>query len=162
MIGEMMEEEQLQVLSIYRGLLEAWNRRDPVAFASLFTEDGSAVGFDGSQMNGQVEIAATLRDIFANHQTAAYVAKLREIRPLGSGVTLLRSVVGMMPPGTTELNPAANAVQSLVFVTEAGLRRIALLHNTPAAFHGRAHLGEQLTQELAQAFRQGQIVADAD
>jgi uncharacterized protein (TIGR02246 family) len=87
-----MEEEQDQVLSIYRRLLEAWNRRDPDAFASLF---------------------------------------------------------------------AANAVQSLVVVIDAGRRRIALLHNTPAAFHGRPHLGEQLTEELAEVVRHGDVVAAA-
>ena len=112
------------------------NRREPDAFASLFGETGSAVGFDGSQMNGQTERAATLRGIFAHHQTAAYVAKLREIRTLGS-----------------------NAVQSLLVVREAGRPRIALLHNTPAAFHGRPHMVDELTGELAEVARRGQLVA---
>ena len=156
-----MEDEQHQVLTIYRRLLDAWNRRDPDAFGSLFGEAGSSVGFDGSQMNGHAEIAATLRAIFADHQTASYVAKLREIRSLGSGVTLLRAVVGMLPPGKTELNPAANAVQSLVVVTESGRLRIALFHNTPAAFHGRPHMVEQLTDELTEVVRRGQLVAEA-
>jgi uncharacterized protein (TIGR02246 family) len=47
-----MGEERQQVLSIYKRLLEAWNRRDPDAFASLFGETGSSVGFDDSPMNG--------------------------------------------------------------------------------------------------------------
>lgn len=144
-------------VAVYHRLLDAWNRRDADAFAALFTADGSSVGFDGSQMNGSEEIAATLRAIFADHQTAAYVAKIREIRPL-DGATLLRSVVGMIPPGKTELNPAANAVQSLVLVTESGQPRIALLHNTPAAFHGRPHLVEMLTEELTAVARSSQIV----
>jgi hypothetical protein len=76
-------------------------------------------------------------------------------------VTLLRAVVGMIPPGKTELNPAANAIQSLVVVTEAARPRIALLHNTPAAFHGRPHVVEQLTHELTEVVRQGQLVAEA-
>lgn len=154
-----MDGEREPILSLYRRLLEAWNRRDPEAFASLFAENGSAIGFDGSQMNGRAHIAATLRGIFSDHQTAAYVAKLREIRPLGAGVSLLRAVVGMIPPGQTALNPAANAVQSLVVAVEAGEPKIALLHNTPAAFHGRPHLGEQLTEELAEVVGGGQVVA---
>jgi uncharacterized protein (TIGR02246 family) len=148
-----------QVVSLYTQLLEAWNRRDADRFASLFSETGSSVGFDGSQMNGVAEIAATLKGIFADHPTAAYVAKIREIRPLGPGVTLLRAVVGMMPPGKSALNPAANAVQSLVCVTEAGRPRIALLHNTPAAFHGRPQMTEQLTEELTEVARRGQLLA---
>jgi uncharacterized protein (TIGR02246 family) len=156
-----MEDERQQVISIYRRLLDAWNRRDPDAFASLFGEAGSSVGFDGSQMNGRMEIAAALRAIFADHQTASYVGKLREVRGLGSGVTLIRAVVGMIPPGETELNPAANAVQSLVVVGEAGRPTIALLHNTPAAFHGRPHMVEQLTDELREVIRQGHFLGEA-
>jgi len=46
-------------------------------------------------------------------------------------------------------------------VTEAAQPRIALLHNTPAAFHGRPHMVEQLTDELTEVVRQGQLVAEA-
>ena len=42
------------------------------------TNDGSAVGFDGSMLNGPEEIASTLGQIFANHPTAPYVAKGRK------------------------------------------------------------------------------------
>ena len=70
------------VIALYTRLLESWNQRDADAFASLFTTDGSVVGFDGSQMNGALEIGTELRAIFANHPTAAYVAKVREVRQL--------------------------------------------------------------------------------
>lgn len=148
------------VLAVYAQLLEAWNRRDANAFAALFTAHGSSVGFDGSPMNGRDEIASTLRAIFADHETAAYVAKVRDIRTLAPNTELVRSVVGMIPPGKTELNPAANAIQSLVVVMESGQPRIALLHNTPAAFHGRPHLVVALTDELTAVARSGRIVQD--
>jgi len=124
-------------LQMYLRLLEAWNQRDTDAFADLFTEDGSVVGFDGSPMNGRAEIVVTLRGIFDNHSTAAYVAKVRAIRDLAPGVVLLRPVVGMVPPGKRELNPSVNALQSVVAVRVGGEPKIALLQNTPAAFHGR-------------------------
>jgi uncharacterized protein (TIGR02246 family) len=151
-------ESRKQVISLYERLLQAWNRRDADGFAALFTETGSSVGFDGSQLNGREEIARSLRDIFANHQTAAYVAKIQEIRPLGSEVTLVRSVAGMVPPGKSELNPAVNAVQSLVIIMRSGQPQIAVLHNTPAAFHGRPDLGEQLTRDLSAVLHTGKIV----
>jgi uncharacterized protein (TIGR02246 family) len=147
------------VTSRYRQLLDAWNRRDADAFASLFTADGSVVGFDGSQMNGAAQIASELRAIFANHQTATYVAKVREVRSLDAKTTLVRAVVGMVPPGKTELNPAVNAIQSLVILGTTAQPRIALLHNTPAAFHGRPELAEQLTTELTEVLRGGKVVA---
>ncbi len=146
------------VVALYRRLLEAWNQRDADAFASLFTADGSVVGFDGSQMNGAAQIAAELRAIFASHQTATYVAKVREVRTLDSHAMLLRAVVGMAPPGMSELNPAVNAIQSVVLLESAGQPRIALLQNTPAAFHGRPELAEQLTGELTEVLRSGKIV----
>ena len=101
---------------------------------------------------------AELRAIFASHPTASYVAKVREVRALDSHVSLLRAVVGMIPPGQRELNPAVNAVQSAVIVSQSGTLRIALLHNTPAAFHGRPHLSEQLTSELNALVQSGRIV----
>ena len=146
------------VVALYRRLLEAWNQRDADAFASLFTADGSVVGFDGSHMNGAAQIAAELRAIFASHQTATYVAKVREVRTLDSHAMLLRAVVGMAPPGMSELNPAVNAIQSVVLLESAGQPRIALLQNTPAAFHGRPELAEQLTGELTEVLRSGKIV----
>jgi uncharacterized protein (TIGR02246 family) len=146
------------VIALYRQLLDAWNRRDAEAFAAGFAEDGNCVGFDGSAMNGRADIAAQLRPIFDGHPTATYVAKVREVRPLGPAVALLRAVVGMVPPGNQAINPATNAVQSLVVAAQAGHLKIALLHNTPAAFHGRPQLVEQLTHELTEVLHSGQLV----
>jgi uncharacterized protein (TIGR02246 family) len=154
----MNQSERERVLAVYRQLLEAWNKRDADAFAAAFTEDGSCVGFDGSMMNGRAEIASTLRDIFAHHPTASYVARVREVRVLAPGVALVRSVVGMVPPGKDELNPAVNAIQSLMIVEAGPDLKIAMLQNTPAAFHGRPELAQQLTSELTDALRTGQIV----
>jgi uncharacterized protein (TIGR02246 family) len=152
------EAARVESLTLYQQLLEAWNARDAAVFAVVFSDDGSVVGFDGSTMNGREEIASALEGIFASHQTARYVAKVREIRRLGADVLLVRSVVGMVPPGKTELNPAVNAIQSLVVAGRGADMRITLLHNTPAAFHGRPELAEQLTRELTDAFRSGRTV----
>ena len=109
-------------------------------------------------MNGRAEIASTLRAIFDHHPTASYVARVREVRAVAPTVVLVRSVVGMIPPDKTELNPAVNAIQSLVVVAQEPGMKIALLQNTPAAFHGRPELAEQLTSELTEVARSGQIV----
>ena len=143
---------------LYTRMLEAWNRRDADAFAALFTESCNVVGFDGSQMNGRDQTASELRAIFASHPTAAYVAKVRDVRQLDGRVALLRAVVGMIPPGQHDLNPAVNAIQSVVVVLNSGEPRVALLHNTPASFHGRPQLTGQLTAELREVLRSGRIV----
>lgn len=126
-----------EIEMLYQQLLDSWNRRDAAAMAALFTEDGNTVGFDGSQMNGRVEIEYEIGQIFADHQTAAYVGKVREVRFLTPDVALLRSVAGLVPPGTSEINPAANSVQSLVATRQNGTWRVALYHNTPAPSLGR-------------------------
>lgn len=133
----------MSVLEVYEELLSAWNRRDAKAYAALFADDAALVGFDGSQISGS-EVEAQMAAIFADHPTASYVWKVRETRRLGEGVELLRAIVGMVPPGQAELNPATNAVQSLV--TVGG--RIALFQNTPAQYHGRPDLAEAHTAEM--------------
>src|SRR4051812_29992009 len=141
---------EFPIYDLYRQLLEAWNNQDAHAFAATFAEDGSSVGYDGSPMNGLAEIEMTLSGIFTNHKTAAYVAIVREIRFLSSQVAVLRAVVGMIPPGKTELNPERNAIQSLVATFADNEWHIALFQNTPARFDGRPELSEALTQELSQ------------
>ena len=86
------------------------------------------------------------------------MAKVREIRAIAPGIAIIRSVVGMVPPGENELKPDVNAIQSLVFVDKGPDMKIALLQNTPAAFHGRPELAQQLTSELTDVLHTGQIV----
>ena len=144
----MHETDEANVRALYKRLLDAWNQCNAPAYAALFTKDSNVVGFDGSQLNGSAEILASLSQIFANHVTSAYVAKVREVRFLANDVALLRAVVGMVPPGKSDINPAVNAIQTLVAVRREGEWRIALFQNTPAQFHGRPELAQQLTEEL--------------
>lgn len=138
---------QTEVRSLYQRLLEAWNQRDAAAFAALFAQDAQVIGFDGSQMAGPAEIKATLEGIFAHHLTATYVGKIRRVRFLTPGVAVLSAVAGMVPPGQADLNPALNTLQTLVAAYD-GQWRILLYQNTPAQFHGRPDLAQQLSDEL--------------
>ncbi len=142
-------EEVREITDLYHHLLAAWNARDASGMAALFHDDGSVVGFDGSQMNGRAAISAELGDIFAKYPTAAFVGLIREIRSLGTEGVLLSAGAGMVPRDLTDINPALNAIQSLVAVRlPSGVWRIALFQNTPAAYHGRPELSEKLTEEL--------------
>jgi uncharacterized protein (TIGR02246 family) len=76
------------------------------------------------------------------------VWKIREVKSLGPDVALLRAVVGMIPPGKTDINPATNAIQTLVALRQAESWKIALFQNTPAQFHGRPDDASALTEEL--------------
>ena len=144
--------DEMEVRTLYRELLDGWNQRNADAFAAPFAQDGEVIGFDGSQMTGRAEIASTLSQIFADHVTAPYVSKVRSVRLVSPDVAVLRAIVGMVPPGQSDLNPALNAHQTLVATKRNGIWRIELLQTTPAQFHGRPDLVQQMTEELRQVF----------
>ena len=143
--------DESAIRTLYQELLASWNARDAVNFAASFTDESEVIGFDGSQMNGRTEIEATLKGIFSDHETGAYVGIIRSVRFLAPAVALLRAVSGVIPAGQSDLNPALNAQQALIAVKHDGAWRITLYQNTPAQFHGRPDLAQRLTDELCAA-----------
>jgi uncharacterized protein (TIGR02246 family) len=133
---------------LYQALLERWNERDAAGMAALFEPEGHSVGFDGSEMHGPAEIESTLAQIFADHETGAYVSKIRDVRSLAPDIAVVRAAVGMVPPGASDIDPDVNAVQVVVSTRRGASWRIALLQNTPAQYHGRPEAAEALTAEL--------------
>ncbi|MCY9516008.1 SgcJ/EcaC family oxidoreductase [Paenibacillus apiarius] len=142
-----------EVRALYQQLIEAWNNRSARAMAELFAEEGELIGFDGSQVLGRNEIFAHLEPIFEHHPTAIFVSKVKNVRVLGSEIALVRAIAGMVPRGQSDLNPDVNAHQTLVAVKDEGNWRIQLFQNTPAQFHGRPELAEQMTEELRQLLK---------
>jgi uncharacterized protein (TIGR02246 family) len=130
--------------------LDGWNKRSAGAFAAPIAEDGDLIGFDGSQLIGRSEIVSMLQRIFADHPTAPYVSKVKSVRFLSPEVAVLRAIVGMIPPAQPDLDPNLNALQTLIASKRDGQWRIVLFQNTPAQFHGRPDLVQQMTEELRQ------------
>ena len=146
-------ESERATRELYRQLLEAWNKRNARNYALLFASDGSLVGFDGTQVFGQLDVGAHLSEVFSHHQTATYVSIVREVRSLADGVTILSANAGMVPPGKDDINPDVNAVQTMVAVRKNDAWKIALFQNTPSALHGRPDAQKKLTEELRAALR---------
>jgi uncharacterized protein (TIGR02246 family) len=136
------------IKELHKKLLTAWNNQDASEMASLFTDNGHVVGFDGSENNGKAQIEKAMSKIFKDHQTARYVWQVREVRFLSREIALLRAVVGMVPPGEEKIKPERNAVQSLIAVKENESWKIALFQNTPAQYHGSPEVSQALTNEL--------------
>ena len=67
---------------------------------------------------------------------------------------IVRAIAGLVPPGKSAISPATNSHQTVVAEKQDGEWRIVLFQNTPAQFHGRPELVEEMTREL-------QAVADA-
>ena len=139
-----------EIRKLHADLLTCWNNKDAKGMASFCSDNANMIGFDGSEMNGQIQIENELRQIFSNHKTAKYVWKVKEVRLLNSEVALLRAIAGMVPPGKKDINPATNAIQSLIAVKRHSTWAISLFQNTPAQFHGRPELVEQMTKELSE------------
>ncbi len=139
-----------EVQNLYHILIDAWNKRDAKRMAEQFAEQGVQIGFDGSKLIGREEILSHLLPVFDNHPTAPFVTKVKEIRSLGSDVVILHAIAGMIPPGKTDIEPTVNAHQTLVSVKKGHRWCIELFQNTPAQFHGRPELVEEMTEELRQ------------
>ena len=136
------------VSELYYDLLQHWNDGDAAGFAGLFSEGASAIGFDGSEYRGRSGIQADLARIFADHEVPEYVGKVRHVRFIGDDVAVVRAVAGMVPRGASDIDPAFNAVQTVVASRAGRGWVIDVFHTTPAAYHGRPELSDRLTEEL--------------
>jgi uncharacterized protein (TIGR02246 family) len=98
------------VRDLYERMIAGWNAGDAAAMTRDFADDGQMVGFDGSEAGGREQIASHLAGIFADHKVASFVTLVHEVREIAPNVMLLRAHAGMVPPGKSEINRAANAV----------------------------------------------------
>ena len=141
-----MNKEDIKTL--YENWIESWNHQSAEQMVRLLAENINMVGFDGSQMNGRSEVKSTLSDIFEHYPTGRFIYIIEEIREISPTTAILRAVVGMVPRAGNDINPAVNAIQTLVASQNQGEWKIEVFQNTPAAFHGRPELSEKLTRDL--------------
>lgn len=146
---------QEEIVALYLQVLQQWNKRNAAGMTAMFTTNGTFIGFDGSQLNGQQEIYTVFDEIFNNFPTAAYVSIIKEVRVLTDDTALLLAVVGMVAEGHTDITPSVNAIHTITAVRVDDRWRVALLQNTPAAYHGRPELADQLTADLRAALQKG-------
>ncbi|MBP1948668.1 SgcJ/EcaC family oxidoreductase [Virgibacillus litoralis] len=141
-------DDKNKIKALYQKMIDGWNTRSAHDMAGQFTKFGESIGFDGSLMSGQDEMISQLSGIFDEHPTPPFVTKIKEIRFVGEDTAILRAIVGMVPPGQNELNPELNAYQTIVAAKQSNEWKIELLQNTPAQYHGRPDLVEEITEEL--------------
>jgi uncharacterized protein (TIGR02246 family) len=140
-----------EVRALYDALITAWNDHDATAMAAHFAEDGVVIGFDGSVSSGKQTISSEMANIFADHETGRYAVKVKSVRDLGQHAMILQAIAGLVPPGQTAIRPDTNSHQTIVAEDRDGEWRIVLFQNTPAQFHGRRDLVEDMTRELQSA-----------
>jgi uncharacterized protein (TIGR02246 family) len=145
MMHTMSENE---VRALYEKLIAGWNAHDGETMAAPIADDGVIIGFDGSLSSGKQAIKTEMAGIFADHETGRYAVKVNSVRALGSQAVILRAIAGLVPPGQGAINPQTNSHQTVVAEEQNGQWRIVLFQNTPAQFHGRPELVEEMTREL--------------
>ncbi|WP_374723417.1 SgcJ/EcaC family oxidoreductase [Calidifontibacillus erzurumensis] len=143
-----------EIETVYKQLLNGWNNRNAREMADVFAEDGEMIGFDGSLAIGKEEIFSHLKPIFDDHPTGKFVSKVKNVRQLGPDIAILRAIAGMVPAQQSDINPAANTHHTVVAKRNGGKWVIELFQNTPAQFHGRPHLVEEMTAELREVLNQ--------
>lgn len=147
--------QEAAVRVVYHAWIAGWNSQNADAMSAHLSEEAHVVGFDGTELKGRAVVRQAMADIFAHHPTGIYVTIVREVRFPSPSVALVRAVVGMVPRSGAAVNPAVNAVQTMVLLEQDGAWKIEAFQNTPAAFHGRMQDAMKLTQELQAAYDRG-------
>ncbi len=136
------------ILDLYRLILEGWNARNAKAMTRSLAPDATVIGFDGSVHSGRDAIESQMAELFRDHPTGRYVADVEMVREIGPAAVLLRAVAGLVPPGSSTVRSEVNAHHTVVAEQVDGRWQVVLYQNTPAQFHGRPHLVEQMTKRL--------------
>lgn len=144
----MEDKIKKELENAYKAIINAWNERNAKKMAYLFMSQGELIGFDGSQIIGAEEIYSHLQSIFNDHPTPPFTTKIKNISVLSPVIGMVRAIAGMVPEGETYINPDLNTHHTLIAIKEDKKWKIKLFQNTPAQFHGRPELVEEIRKLL--------------
>jgi uncharacterized protein (TIGR02246 family) len=123
--------DEAAVRALYQQLMDGWNQGSGDAFASVFTEDGDLIGFDGTHFKGRQEIAPFHQQLFDKWlKGSRLVGEVKDVRFLSPDVTLLHAVGGTVMRGKTDPVPERDSIQTLVAIRQDGEWRLAAFQNT--------------------------------
>jgi uncharacterized protein (TIGR02246 family) len=141
--------DEADIRALYQQLMEGWNIASGDAFAAPFEDDADLVGFDGTHIEGQQQIALFHQHLFNMFlKGSRLIGKVRRVRFLTADVAVMHVVGGTVMAGQTDLEPERNSVQTLVAVKRNGKWRLAAFQNTRAVYIGRPEESQKLTEEL--------------
>ena len=130
------------VRALYQKLMDGWNKGSGEAFASVFTEDGDLVAFDGTHFHGRTEIVPFHQELFDKWlKGSRLVGQVKDVRFLSPQVALMHAVGGTVMRGKSHPDPARDSIQTLVAVQESGEWRLAAFQNTRLRKMGRSLRG---------------------
>ncbi len=112
--------------------MDAWNRHDAKAFASLFAKDADLTNWRGQGATGRDEIERVHELSFAtrfkiSHQMAENV-KVRLIKADVASVDILWNMTGALD-GSGQPRPSRRGILSWIMTKEEGKWLIKVMHN---------------------------------
>jgi uncharacterized protein (TIGR02246 family) len=130
-------------------MIDGWNRGSGDAFAAPFTDDSDFIGFDGTHMEGQEQIATFHQMLFDNFvKGSRLVGKMRHIRFLSSDIAIMIAVGGTVMAGQSDIEPERNSIHTLVAIKHDRKWHFTAFQNSRAQFIGRPEESQTLTEEL--------------
>jgi len=123
-------EESIQ--EVVKNRMDAWNRHDAKAFASLFAKDADLTNWRGQGATGRDEIERVHELSFAtrfktSHQMAENV-KVRLIKADVASVDILWNMTGALD-GSGQPRPSRRGILSWIMTKEEGKWLIKVMHN---------------------------------
>jgi uncharacterized protein (TIGR02246 family) len=123
--------DEAAVRDLYQRLMDAWNRGSGDAFASVFTEDGDLVGFDGTHLHGRKEIASFHQELFDKWlRGTRLVGRVENVTLPADDVAVVHAVGETILPGNSKPSPERDSIQTLVAMKRDGDWRFTAFQNT--------------------------------
>jgi uncharacterized protein (TIGR02246 family) len=123
--------EQAEIADVPARMVAAWATHDAIAFADLFTQDGTMI-LPGVYKKGRDEIREFMTAAYAGPYLGTRVTGSPiEIKPLAEGAVAVLTVGGVLAADDTELSDEAAIRASWILVKREGRWQLAVYQNCP-------------------------------
>ena len=134
----MSASDEQAITTLYREMMDAWNRSSGADFASLMTQDVEFIGFDGTWFHGKGDVAAAHQALFDTHlKGTRLTGGVVKIRLLSPDVAIVHARGNTVMHGKSAAEPARDSLQTLVVVHQDGAWRMTAFQNTRIRVMGR-------------------------
>ena len=124
-------KDEAAVRALYRELMDGWNKGSGEAFAAPFAGDGDLIGFDGTHVKGQREIASFHQPLFDKWlKGTRLVGEVKSVRFPTPDVALMHAIGGTVMRGKSEPSPERDSIQTMVATKRGDEWRLAAFQNT--------------------------------